>query len=449
MFENLTKKFQDLFHSFAKGGALTEQHIEAAAEEVRAALLEADVNYTVAKNLMQRIKAKALGSALIKSVKPRQQFAKIVHEELMHIMGKDEAPLNFSKKPAIFMLCGLQGSGKTTHCVKLAHFIQKKGRKVLLAACDLQRPAAILQLQQLARQIDVPVFTMEDEKDPAVVAKHAKHYAAKAKFDALIVDTAGRLHIDETLMNELLAVKNCLQPQEVLFVASAGIGQDAAATALAFDRKVSITGTILTMLDSDARGGAALSIREVTGKPLKFEGIGEKIEDLQLFNPKSMADRITGMGDIINLVRRAQENFDEEEARETEKKLRKATFNYEDYLKQMGMIKKMGSMKGLLKMVPGFSQLKDLSVPEDQMKEAESIILSMTQKERQEAVELDYSRRKRLSYGAGVSIDAVNRLVKGFKRIKQLFKNMPNMEKKGIVPDMSQVSKLMGDTTWR
>jgi signal recognition particle subunit SRP54 len=292
------------------------------------------------------VKEKAVGESVVKAVSPDQQFIKIVHEELVALMGQQEVSLNLQGQPAVILLCGLQGSGKTTHCAKLANYLksQDKNRKILLAACDLQRPAAVEQLKRLGAQVDVPVYTIEQEQDPVKVAKEAYLKAKQENFDVLIVDTAGRLHIDEELMTQLVAIKEQVNPSEVLFVASAGTGQDAVKTAQEFDKKISITGTILTMLDGTARAGAAISIREVTSKPLKFEGVGEKVTDIQSFNPHSMADRILGMGDVINLVKKAQEHISEEQSKELEKKLKKATFTYGDYLKQMSVLKKMGSV---------------------------------------------------------------------------------------------------------
>ncbi|MCC6128099.1 MAG: signal recognition particle protein, partial [Chlamydiae bacterium] len=317
-------------------------------------------------------------------------------------------------------------------------------------ACDLQRPAAIEQLKKLGSDLQVPVFTIEGEKSALRVAKKAFENAQTGGFDVLIVDTAGRLHLDEELMRELEEIKAALQPREVLFVANATTGQDAVRTAAEFDKRVQITGTILTMLDGNARAGAAISIREVTQKPLKFEGVGEKICDLQVFNPQSMADRILGMGDIINLVKKAQENFDEAQSAELEKKMLKASFTYEDYLRQMGMVKKMGSFKSLLKMMPGFSSMEGLEFSDKEFGKLEAMILSMTLRERQELDELSHSRRKRIAGGSGVIIDEVNRMVKGFKRVKQLFKSMPNMKALGSEMGLGDLKKqIEGLKKWR
>ena len=430
MFGSLTEKLQNLFGSLSGKKALTEESISDAVRQVRLALLEADVNYAVTSEFIKRVKEKAIGSDRLKSVGAGEQFIKLVHDELIALMGGEEVDLDLNGKISVVMVCGLQGSGKTTTCAKLAAFIGKreKHKKVLLAACDLQRPAAVEQLKKLGADHHLAVFALEGEKDPLTVAKAAREMAAREGYDVLIVDTAGRLHLDEDLMEQIAQMKRALEPREVLFVANSAGGQDAVKVAAAFDAKVALTGTVLTMLDSNARAGAAISIREVTKKPLKFEGVGERIADLQVFSPRSMADRILGMGDVVNLVKRAQDVFDEKESIELEKKLKKATFTYEDYLKQMGMVRKMGSFKSLLKMVPGFSNLGNLEFSEREFNRLEAMIRSMTPAERQEKVELEHSRRKRIAGGSGVALDDVNRMVKGFKKLKQLFKNMPDVK---------------------
>lgn len=445
MFGGLTEKLQGLFSSLAGKKQLSEDNLAEAVRTVRLALLDADVNYTVAGNFIKRVKEKAVGEAVIRSVEPGQQFIKIVHDELVTLLGTDEPGLNLQGKPAVIMLCGLQGSGKTTHCAKLAAYLKRKelNKRALIAACDLQRPAAVEQLKLLAQSIEVPVFVIEGEKNPLKVAKEALAKAKQEGFDVLILDTAGRLHVDDDLMQELEQIKQLTSPQEIFFVASATTGQDAVKTAVEFDRRIGITGTILTMLDSNARAGAALSIREVTGKPLKFEGIGEKIGDLQLFNPRSMADRVLGMGDVINLVKKAQEHIDEKETEELEKKLRKASFTYEDYLKQMAMMRRMGSFKSLFKMLPGMPDTDLLEGSEKQFARMEAMIFSMTPAERVEKVELEPSRRRRIARGSGTTIDEVNKMVKGFKQIKLILKDMPSMK---------QMKKLTGNkenALWR
>ena len=433
MFGALTEKFQSLTATLRGKKTLTEDNIADAARQVRLALLDADVNFSVVSTLIKRVKEKALGDAVLKSVSPGDQFIKIVHEELISLMGSEEVRLNLKSNPAIILLCGLQGSGKTTHAAKLALYLKGKDflKKPLLVACDLQRPAAIKQLQTLGAGIDVAVFALEDEKNPVRVAKKALEYAKQGGFDVIIFDTAGRLHIDDALMKELQDVKDFLSPHETLFVANSALGQDAVNTAKEFDSKIGVTGVILTMLDGSSRAGAAISIKEVTGRPLLFEGVGEKMGDLQLFNPTSMADRILGMGDIINLVKKAQAHTNEEDAKDFEKKFKTASFTYEDYLKQMSMLRKMGSFKSLMAMLPGMSQMPlDLDVSEAQLSQIEAMILSMTRKERQGIDELEPSRRRRIALGSGVSIDEVNKMVKGFKRLKQFVKEMPALQKK-------------------
>jgi len=445
MFDTLSKKFHNLFSAFAKNKTITENNIDEAIKEVKLALLEADVNYGVALTFIENVKRSAIGKNVIKSLQPKQKFIQIVHEELIALMGKDEAKLDISQKPSVIMLLGLQGSGKTTTAAKLANFLKKRHKKVLVAACDLQRPAAIEQLKILLSKASIDCFYDLNEKKPLNVAKNAHKKAIDEKYDVLIVDTAGRQHVDEVLMDELKELKENLKPNELLFVANATIGQDAVNTAMEFDKKVSITGSILTMLDSDARSGSALSIKEVTKKPLKFEATGENIDDIRIFNPKSMADRILGMGDVINLVRKAEEAISEDENKDLEKKLKKGSFTYSDYIKQMSMIKKMGSIKSLLKMVPGMSMLSDFDIPESELKKVEAIIGSMTEEEKEERVELIHPRRKRISLGSGTSIDDVNKLVKGFKRIKQFLKNMPT---KGLGKGPFNMNQF-GGNLWR
>ncbi len=452
MFGALTEKFQDLFSKLSGKKSLTEENISEAVKEVRLALLDADVNFNVVSHFIKKVKEKALGEISLKTVSPGQQFIKIVHDELIALMGNNEVPLDLKGKPSTILVCGLQGSGKTTTVAKLGSYIQshEKGKKILLAACDLQRPAAVEQLKTLGSSVGIEVFILEGEKNPVLVAKKALEKAEKEFFHVLILDTAGRLHVDESLMDELVQIRDLTSPREILFVANATTGQDAVRVAQTFDQKVGITGTILTMLDGNARAGAAISIREVTNKPLKFEGVGEKISDFQLFHPRSMADRILGMGDVINLVRKAEAHFDEQETKKMEEKLLKATFTYNDYLKQMGMVKKMGSFKGLLKMLPGMSSLGDLDFSDDHFKEMEAIILSMTPREREEKDELSHLRRKRIAKGSGVSLDNVNRMVKGFSRVKELFKQMPG-KRKGFsgMPDLNEFKNQLKGNPWR
>lgn len=439
MFENLSQKFQKVLAPFSQGRKITEQNIQDAMREIRIALLDADVNFSIANRLITTIKEKALGETILKSVSAGDQFTKIVHDELEKLMGSEEKPLALQSHPSVILLCGLQGSGKTTQAAKLALYLKKNHKSVLLAACDLERPAAIEQLQKLGDQIGVPVFTSPTSKKALDVAELAYAEAKKMKANVLIVDTAGRLEIDEVLMNELASIKKALKPEEVLLVASAALGQKAASIAKSFHETAHITGVILTMLDSDARAGSALSILEVSGAPIKFEGIGEKVEDLQLFNPTSMADRILGMGDTINLVRRAEEHFDEADADSMRRKIERASFTFEDYLTQANMIKKMGNFKGLLKMMPGFSAMGDIDLPEEKMKYTEAIITSMTLQERRVECEMTFSRRKRLAAGSGTSIEEVNRLLKGFKRMKDMMKKLPKNK---------LTEKMLGEKQW-
>lgn len=439
----LTEKMHKLISKMSPQKKLTEANISESVDEVRLALLEADVNYSVTKTLVKRIKDKALGDDVLKSVSPGQQFVKVVHDELIELMGGQESALNLTHKPAVIMLCGLQGSGKTTHSVKLARYLVKNklAKNPMIAACDLQRPAAIQQLQSLASQAKIPVFTISGETNAKTVASKALQKAKDEHHDVLILDTAGRLHIDEELMQEVQAIRDLTQPSEILFVANGATGQDAVHSATEFNKRLSITGTILTMLDGNTRGGAAISIREVTGKPLKFEGIGEKIDDIQLFSPTSMADRILGMGDTINLVRKAEEHFSQEDAQSLEQKMRTATFTYNDYLSQIQMVKKMGSLKGLLSMIPGVgSAMSQLNINDKEFYRVEAIIQSMTARERTCKDELTAPRRKRVSKGSGTHIDDVNKLVKSFAQAKKFFKNMPNQK---------QLEKMMGGTPWR
>lgn len=455
MFGSLTDKLQNVFSSLTGKKVLSEDNISDAVRDIRLALLDADVNYAVVSGFIKKVKEKAVGEAVIKSVTPGQQFTKIIHDELIALMGSCEVPLDLNARLSVVMLCGLQGSGKTTTSAKLAAYIQttSKNKKILLAACDLQRPAAVDQLKTLGSSIGVSVFSIEGEKRPVYVAKKALQKAQDEGYDVLIVDTAGRLHVDEDLMKELEEMRASLNPREVLFVANATTGQDAVRTAAEFDKRIAITGTILTMLDGNTRAGSAISIREITQKPLKFEGIGEKIQDLQLFNPRSMADRILGMGDVINLVKKAEAHFDEEQSLQMEKKLRTATFTYNDYLSQMGMVKKMGSLKSLLKMIPGLSSMGDMDLSDKQFGQMEAMILSMTPRERDERDELTNFRRKRISKGCGVPIEEVNRMVKGFKRVKEIFKSMPDMKSKmkgfSGMPDIKELKNQLKGNQWR
>lgn len=441
MFSTLTEKFHSIFARLHSSPQLKESNMKEAIEEVRLALLEADVQWDVVKTFIKRMKEKALGQEVNWNLSPTQFFIKLVHDELVELLGKEEKEISFDGRPFKVILCGLQGSGKTTHAAKLAKLLKKqyKFTNACLVACDLARPAAVEQLKMLANQAEVDFFSLPEEKNPRKVVKAVLDQAKMKEWDLLIFDTAGRLAIDEQLMAELKEIKELVQPHQTLLTMNAGIGQDAVKTATHFSNEIGISGSILTMLDGSSRGGAALSVVEVTKCPVYFEGHGEKIDDIRLFHPSSIADRILGMGDTINLVRKAEEHFKEEEAKEMEAKLRKASFAYSDFLKQMQTMKKMGSLKSLLSMLPGMSQMKELPIDEAHFGKVEAIILSMTPGEREEKDELSMNRRKRLAKGSGTTLDDVNRLVKSFKQAKQFFKNLPSNK---------QLEKLFGGKVW-
>lgn len=432
MFQGLSDKFRNIFSSLTGVTRLTEDNVSEAVRNVRLALLDADVSYPIVSTFVKKVKERALGSEATHHIQPKDLFVKIVHDELVALMGSSESNLNLKGTLAVWMLVGLQGVGKTTQAVKLASMLKsnKYNKSPLIIAADLQRPAAIEQLKILGQKANVAVYCNLDEKDPIRVVKAGLEYAKKNEHDVAIIDTAGRLHIDEALMGQIRQIKELTQPQEVLFVASAATGQDAVKTADEFHKAVGITGSILTMLDGTSRAGAAISILEVTKCPLKFEGIGEGIADIQVFNPSSMADRILGMGDVINLVKKVQNTFDGESAPDLEKKLLQGSFSYQDFLEQMNKLSKLGPMKGLLKMIPGMPDLPDDLDLEKDSKRAKAIILSMTFKERLGDTEIDHGRRQRIAKGSGTTIEDVNRLVKGFKQAKQFSKNIPQLKKK-------------------
>jgi signal recognition particle subunit SRP54 len=436
MFSFLAEKFQNVFAKFRGNSSLNERNIQEAIDEVRLALLDADVQYGVVKTFIKRVKERALGQQCLASVSAGQQFIKIVHEELAELLGSSEKELQIHERPARILLCGLQGSGKTTHAAKLAVFMkEKKGfKRPCLVACDLARPAAVDQLVTLANQAGVASFRIAGETNPAIVAKKALEEATKNMWDLIIFDTAGRLHVDEALMNELSNLRKVVAPHHVILTVNAATGQDAVKAASAFSETVGVTGCFLTMLDGASRGGAALSVVQVTQKPILFEGHGERLADIRPFHPVSMADRILGMGDTINLVRQAQEHFKEEDARKLEMKLRKAEFSYEDFLQQIRALKKMGPLKNLLSMLPGASKLP-LDGSENELKKAEAIVLSMTPHERLGMCDLSPSRRRRIAKGSGTELDDVNKLVKTLKEAANFFKN---------VPKMKQLQKMMG-----
>ena len=424
MFENLSERLERSFKILKGEGKITEINVAETLKDVRRALLDADVNYKVAKQFTDTVKEKALGQNVLTAVKPQQMMVKIVHDELALLMGGETADLNLKGHPAVILMAGLNGAGKTTFAGKLANMLKtKRQRKPLLAACDVYRPAAVEQLRVLGEQIGVPVYMELDNQDPVQIALNAIHEAKAKSHDVVIVDTAGRLAIDEKLMQEIAAIKEAINPDETLFVVDAMTGQDAVNTAKEFNERLDYTGVILTKLDGDTRGGAALSIRTVVDKPIKFVGTGEKMETIDPFHPARMADRILGMGDIVSLVERAQEQYDEEEARRLERKIRKNQFDFNDFYSQIQQIKKMGNIKDLASMIPGVGKaLKDIDIDDDAFKSIEAIILSMTPKERTHPECLNTSRRQRIARGSGTDIAAVNRLIKQFDQTRKMMK---------------------------
>ncbi len=424
MFENLTDKLEKSFKLLKGQGKITEINVAETLKEVRRALLDADVNYKIAKDFTAKVKEKALGQEVLKALNPGQVMVKIVHDELIELMGGQTVDVNLKGSPAILLMSGLQGSGKTTFSGKLANRLKtKNGRRPLLVACDVYRPAAIEQLKIVGAAIEVPVYTEEGSKDPVRIAKEAVKFAKLHGNDVVIIDTAGRLAIDELMMKEIEAIKSAVNPGEILFVVDSMTGQDAVNTAKEFNDRLNFDGVVLTKLDGDTRGGAALSIRSVVTKPIKFVGTGEKMDAIDAFYPNRMADRILGMGDIVSLVERAHEQFDEEEARKLQKRLAKDQFNFDDFLKQIQQIKKMGNLKDLASMIPGMGKaMKDIDIEDDAFKHIEAIIHSMTKKERADASIIDGSRRKRISAGSGTSIQEVNRLLKQFADTRKMMK---------------------------
>ena len=432
MFDNLSERLERSFKILKGEGRITEINIAETVKDIRKALLEADVNYKTAKQFTDSVKAKALGQNVMTAVRPGQLMVKITHDELAALMGSEAAELNLKGNPAIILLSGLQGSGKTTFAAKLANFLQtKKGKKVMLVADDVYRPAAIEQLRVLGEQIGAKVFTGETISNPVEKAKKAIAEARTYGYDVVIVDTAGRLAVDEQMMNEIAAIKDAIQPQETLFVVDAMTGQDAVNTAKAFNDRLDFDGVILTKLDGDARGGAALSIRSVVEKPIKFIGTGEKMEALDVFHPARMADRILGMGDVVSLVERAQEQYDEEEARRISKRIAKNQFDFNDFLGQLNQIKKMGSMKDLMGMIPGMDKaLKGVEISDDAFKPVEAIIGSMTPEERANPALLNGSRKNRIAKGSGTSIVEVNRFLKQFEQTSKMMRKVQQMRRR-------------------
>ena len=436
MFENLSERLERSFKILKGEGRISEINVAETLKDVRRALLDADVNYKVAKTFTDTVKQKALGQNVLTSVKPGQLMVKIVHDELAALMGGTATELEFKSRPSVILMAGLNGAGKTTLSGKLAYLLKnKKHRKPLLVACDVYRPAAVEQLRVLAEQIEVPIYMNLTSKDPVAIAREGVLEAKSKGYDTIIVDTAGRLAIDEELMQEIAAIKEAINPDETLFVVDAMTGQDAVNTAKEFNERLDYDGVVLTKLDGDTRGGAALSIRTVVDKPIKFVGTGEKMEALDVFHPERMADRILGMGDIVSLVERAQEQYDEEEAKKLQKKIQKNQFDFNDFLAQIQQIKKMGNLKDLASMIPGVGkQLKDVEIDDNAFKGVEAIILSMTPKERMHPEILNQSRKMRIAKGSGTNLQEVNRLIKQFDQTRKMMKMMTG----------SKMGKMMG-----
>jgi signal recognition particle subunit SRP54 len=426
MFNNLTDKLDKALHVLKGHGKITEVNVAETLKEVRRALLDADVNFKIAKNFTNVVKEKALGQNVLTTLNPSQLMVKIVKDELTTLMGGETVGLNLSGSPAVILMSGLQGSGKTTFSGKLAHYLKtKKSRQVLLTACDVYRPAAINQLQVVGEQVGVPVYTEEGNMDPVAIALNAIKHAKQEGRNVVIIDTAGRLAIDEEMMTEISNIHKAVNPQETLFVVDSMTGQDAVNTAKAFNDRLDFEGVVLTKLDGDTRGGAALSIKSVVNKPIKFIGTGEKMEAIDVFHPDRMADRILGMGDVVSLVERAQEQYDEEEARKIQKKIAKNQFGFDDFLKQIQQIKKMGNMKDLVGMIPGAGKMmKDVDIDDDAFRGIEAIINSMTPAERSEPKMINASRKKRIAKGSGSTIQEVNQLLKQFAQMSKMMKMM-------------------------
>ena len=436
-FDGLGDKLQDIFKRMKGQGKITEKDLKAVMREVKVALLEADVNYKVVKQFIDKVNSRAVGEEVMESLTPGQQVVKIVHDELTELLGGKQSKLTIAPKPpTVIMMVGLQGSGKTTTSGKLGRLLKKQGKRPLLTACDVYRPAAIKQLQVLGEQLDIPVFTLGDKISPVDIAKGAIEHAKTKGNDVVILDTAGRLHIDEVLMEELKNVKAVANPTEILLVVDSMVGQDAVNVADSFNELLDITGVVLTKLDGDTRGGAALSIKSITGKPIKFAGMGEKLDALEPFHPDRMASRNLGMGDVLTLIEKAQENIDQQKAEEMQKKMLKAEFTLEDYLEQMDQIKNMGSISNMLEMMPGMSKnkLKDIQVSDRDLAQTKAIILSMTPAERRNPKIINGSRRKRIAAGSGMKVQDVNRLIKQYEQSQMLLKQFSGMatgKKKG------------------
>ena len=423
MFNNLTEKLNSAFHILKGHGKITEINVAETLKEVRRALLDADVSFKIAKEFTQRVKEKSIGKNVLTDLRPGQLMVKIVKDELTELMGGEHEGINLSDNPSIILLSGLQGSGKTTFGGKLANYLKKKkGKNPLLVACDVYRPAAIDQLKLLGSQINVDVYTEDENKDPVVIAKNSLKFAKEHNKNLIIIDTAGRLAIDDVLMNEIGNIKNATKPSEILFVVDSMTGQDAVNTAKAFNDVLNFDGVVLTKLDGDTRGGAALTIKSVVNKPIKFIGNGEKLDALDIFYPERMADRILGMGDVVSLVERAQDVYDEKKARELSKKIAKNKFGFDDFLNQINQIKKMGNLKDTVSMIPGMSQIKDVDIDNDSFKHIEALIQSMTPKERSNPQIIDHNRKKRIAKGAGRDVQEINALLKQFEQMSKMMK---------------------------
>ncbi len=438
MFENLSDRLERSFKILKGEGKITEINVAETLKDVRRALLDADVNYKTAKEFTESVRQKALGQDVLTAVKPHQLMVKIVHDELALLMGETATDINIKGSPAIILMSGLQGSGKTTFSGKLASLLKsKRGKNPLLVAGDVYRPAAIQQLKILGEQIGVPVYSEEENKNPVKIAQNAVQYAKQHGKDLVIIDTAGRLAIDEAMMTEITAIKNAVNPQEILFVVDAMTGQDAVNTAKEFNDRLDFNGVVLTKLDGDTRGGAALSIRSVVNKPIKFVGTGEKLDAIDVFHPERMADRILGMGDIVSLVEKAQEQYDEEEARRLQKKIAKNQFDFNDFIAQIQQIKKMGNLKDLASMIPGVGkQIKDLDIDDDAFKNIEAIIRSMTPQERTNPEILNGSRRARIAKGSGTNVQEVNNLIKQFDQTRKMMRAMTSGGGKAMMRNM-------------
>lgn len=432
VFESLSDKLQNAFSKLKSKGKLTEADIKAAMREVKLALLEADVNYKIVKDFVKTVSTRAVGEEVMGSLTPGQQVIKIVNEELTALMGSTQSKISFSANPTVIMMVGLQGAGKTTTSGKLGGLLKKNGKRPLLVACDVYRPAAIKQLHVVGDSLEVPVFSMGDKTSPVDIAKAAVEHAKKHSNDVVILDTAGRLHIDETLMQELKDVKSVAKPHEILLVIDSMTGQDAVTVAESFNGQLGVDGLVLTKLDGDTRGGAALSVKAVTGKPIKYAGVGEKLTDLEEFYPDRMASRILGMGDVLSLIEKAQDAFDEEKAKKLEAKIKNSELDLEDFLEQMQQIKKMGPIGDLLGMMPGMNNkaMKNVQVDDKELVRVEAIIQSMTSKERRNPSLINASRKRRIAKGSGNDVAAVNRLLKQFEQTKKMMKQLGGLEKK-------------------